>query len=126
MNTPTIDSLQAELDKLKHQQSRNSTNKPAPKGLKYVLIRGDRSGVFAGFLQERDGREVTLVHARRLFVWYGAFTLSALAEQGTTKPDDCKFSVEMGEVLILDAIEVIQVSAFAANQLRGISAYEPQ
>lgn len=35
---------------------------------KYVIVRGDRSGVFAGILSDRDGREVKLNDCRR--IWY--------------------------------------------------------
>ena len=33
---------------------------------KYVIVRGDRSGVFAGNLKSKDGREVTLTDCRRI------------------------------------------------------------
>ena len=39
---------------------------------KYVIVRGDRSGVFAGTLVEQNGREVELKEVRRLWRWYGA------------------------------------------------------
>lgn len=32
---------------------------------KFVLVRGDRSGVFAGILKAKDGREVELTDAAR-------------------------------------------------------------
>ena len=39
---------------------------------KYVLVRGDRSGVFAGTLKAKDGREVELTECRRIWYWAGA------------------------------------------------------
>ena len=39
---------------------------------KYVITRCDRAGVFAGVLDERNGREVALTDCRRLWYWDGA------------------------------------------------------
>lgn len=39
---------------------------------KQVIIRGDRSGVFFGTLENRNGREVKLSNCRRLWYWDGA------------------------------------------------------
>lgn len=41
---------------------------------KYVIVRGDRSGVFAGTLAAREGREVQLTDCRRIWYWEGAAT----------------------------------------------------
>lgn len=74
---------------------------------KYVIVRGDRSGVFFGEFIERKGREVKLANCRRLWYWDGACSISQLAVDGTSKPDNCKFTVTVKEIEILDAIEVI-------------------
>ena len=39
---------------------------------KYVIVRGDRSGVFAGVLESQEGQKVVLRGVRRLWRWYGA------------------------------------------------------
>ena len=51
--------------------------------LKYVIVRTYSAGVFAGNLKSRDGKEVTLTNARRLWYWSGAASLSQLAVAGT-------------------------------------------
>lgn len=50
--------------------------------MKYVIIRTYSAGVFAGYLKSREGQEVVLLHARRLWQWAGASSLSQLAESG--------------------------------------------
>lgn len=35
----------------------------------YVIVRGDRSGVFAGNIVERNGQEVKLKNCRRIWYW---------------------------------------------------------
>jgi len=43
---------------------------------KYVIVRTHSAGVFAGELKSRNGKEVDLNNARRLWYWYGAASLS--------------------------------------------------
>jgi len=50
---------------------------------KYVIVRTYSAGVFAGTLVSREGREVTLADARRIWYWDGAASLSQLAMEGT-------------------------------------------
>ena len=59
--------------------------------LRYVIVRTYSAGVFAGNLESRNGREVVLRSARRIWYWDGAATLSQLAMEGTSKPENCKF-----------------------------------
>src|SRR3990172_2053206 len=60
----------------------------------YVIVRTYSAGVFAGELKERQGKEVSLTNARRLWFWAGAASLSELAQRGTSRPDKCKFPVD--------------------------------
>ena len=84
----------------------------------YCIIRCDRAGVFAGNLKERNGREVTLTNARRLWRWYGALTISDLAVEGTTDPVRCRFTLEVPEITLLEAIEIVPCSAKAEKSIR--------
>ncbi len=86
---------------------------PTKDGKPYVLVRGDRSGVFVGYLAERNGREVTLLEARRVWYWDGAATISQLATEGTKAPQNCKWPAALPKGVILDAIEVLDVTAQA-------------
>lgn len=89
---------------------------------KYI-VRGDRSGVFFGEIKERNGREVTMTHCRRLWYWDGAYSLSQLAQMGTKRPLNCKFTVAVEEVLILDAIEILRCSEEAIKNIDGVSVW---
>lgn len=86
---------------------------------KKVIIRGDRSGVFFGILAEKNGREVKLTNCRRLWYWSGAASLSQLAVDGVAKPNECKFTVTVDEIVILDAIEIIPCTVKAINSIEG-------
>lgn len=81
--------------------------------MKYVIVRTYSAGVFAGYLKSREGREVTLNNARRLWYWDGAASLSQLAMEGVSKPENCKFPCEVEEVILLEAIEILNVTEAA-------------
>ena len=57
-------------------------------GMPYVICRTYSAGVFAGYLAARNGKEVKLIKARRLWYWSGAASLSQLAVEGTKKPHE--------------------------------------
>lgn len=87
---------------------------------KYVIVRGDKSGVFAGVLKSKEGREVTLTDARKIWYWQGATCLSQLASEGTSKPNGCKFPAPVAEVCITDAIEIFPCTDKAEQSIRGV------
>ena len=83
-----------------------------------VIIRADRSGVFFGELASRNGREVELKDARRIWCWYGATTLSQLANSGLDQ-EQSRVCEPVKSILILDAIEVIPCTEKAIANLEG-------
>ena len=87
---------------------------------KYYIVRGQYSGVFAGFISKRNGREVTLNNVRRLWYWEGAQTISQLASSGTMKADECKFSVPIQEMTVLDAVEIDACTEIARISIQGV------
>lgn len=93
-------------------------------GMDYFIVRTYTAGVFAGYLADRDGKEVVLKRARRLWYWSGAASLSQLAVEGTKKPGECKFPVEMPEVILTEAIEIIPVSAVAQKSIQGVAVWK--
>lgn len=90
----------------------------------YVIVRGDKSGVFAGELKERNGQEVTLKNCRRLWYWEGAASISQLATDGTKKAQGCKFTVTVEEILILDAIEIIPCTEKAEQAIKEVKEWK--
>ena len=91
---------------------------------KKVIIRGDRSGVFFGTLVARNGMEVTLHKCRRLWYWDGAASISQLAVDGTCRPRECKFTVTVDEIIIMDAIEIIPCTDKAIKSIEGVAEWK--
>ena len=86
---------------------------------KYVICRTYSAGVFAGILQSRKGQEVVLMDARRIWQWAGAATLSQLAMTGTSKPEQCKFPQAVTRVVLLQVIEILDVTPEAEKSING-------
>lgn len=91
---------------------------------KKVIVRGDRSGVFFGTLVSKDGREVKLEKCRRLWYWEGAASISQLAMEGVKNPRECKFTVIVDEIIIMDAIEIILCTDNAIKNIEDVSVWK--
>ena len=91
---------------------------------KYVIVRTYSAGVFAGTLVSRDGKEVQLANARRLWYWAGAASLSQLAVSGTSKPHNCKFPVAVPSVTLTEAIEILDVTPEAETSIKAVPVWQ--
>lgn len=90
---------------------------------KKYIVRCDRSGVFYGEIESRNGQEVTMRNARCLWYWDGAASLLQLAKEGTTEPRNCKFTVYVDELTVVDAIEILPCTDKAADSIEGVSEW---
>lgn len=93
---------------------------PEPLTEDWVLVRSRDAGVFVGRLDGRHGAEVRLMHARRIWRWDGAATLSQLAIDGTSKPDTCKFPPPVPEITVLGVCEIIPMTAKAVASIQAV------
>ena len=91
---------------------------------KYVIVRGDRSGVFAGTLAERDGQCVVLTNVRRLWQWQGATDSLQLAVEGVKRPQDCRFTLTAETITLLDAIEIIPTTPEAEKNIKAVPVWK--
>lgn len=90
----------------------------------YVIIRTENAGVFAGYLKSKDGNEVELTNARRIWYWDGAASLSQLAMEGTSKPENCKFPCEMDSLTLLGVLEIIPTTEKAKKSIQAVKIWE--
>lgn len=89
--------------------------------MNYVIIRTYSAGVHAGYLKEKEPGTmiVSLVKARRIWKWEGAFTLNEMASFGVEKPKKCRFSCPV-EQITLDAIEIIYTTSQGQKNIQGV------
>ena len=90
----------------------------------YVIVRTYSAGVFMGILAKKDGQEVVLNNARRIWYWDGAASLSQLAMEGTTKPESCKFPCEVPVITLMQVIEIIPCTKKAIKSINGVKIWK--
>ena len=93
-------------------------------GKQYVVVRTYSAGVHAGYLDSRDGKEVVLKMSRRLWYWDGAASLSQVAVDGVSKPENCKFPCEVPEIILTEAVEVIPCTEKAMSSIQGVEIWK--
>jgi len=89
----------------------------------YKIVRTYSAGVFAGEIEKRNGREVVMRNARRLWYWEGACSLSQLAMEGVKEPDKCKFPIEVYRVELLEVIEILDCTLMAKESIKGVKIW---
>lgn len=92
-------------------------------GMAYCMVRTYSAGVFAGYVESKNGKEIVLRKARRIWKWSGAASLSQLAMDGTSDPDNCKFPCEVDRVTLTEAIEIIEMTEKAKESIGGVAVW---
>ena len=89
-----------------------------------VVIRAVNAGLFYGTLVALTSVDGTMVaemeDVRRIWYWCGAATLSQLAEEGVKVPASCKFSMKVQHQLVIDVIEVLDLTAEGKKSLDSV------
>ena len=98
--------------------------KATPEITEWVLIRTYSAGVHFGVLKRRDGKEVELLKSRRIWYWDGAASLSQMAVDGVSNPENCKFSVALPSIILTEAIEIIPCTGKAVESINGVKEWK--
>lgn len=108
--------------KAKSAPAKKTTSKSS--GCEYVILRGYRSGVHAGYMVKEEGGWITLSQARRIWYWTGAASLSEIAVYGCNpdKASGCKFAAAVANHKIKseDVSEVIECTDEARVMIQGV------
>ena len=89
----------------------------------YCIVRSARAGVFAGTVASRNGQEVCMTNARRIWYWDGAASLSQLSISGTSKPENCKFPAPVPSVMLFEVVEILPTTAKAEQNIKGVATW---
>ena len=90
----------------------------------YVIVRTYSAGVHAGTLVRKEGKEVELKDARRLWYWKGANCLSDLALYGVKSPTECRFPAAVPTIVLTEAIEIIPVFEEARVSIEAVPEWK--
>lgn len=93
-------------------------------GMEYVIVRTYSAGVFAGYIESREGKEAVLRNSRRIWYWAGANSLSQLAMYGTCKPNSCKFAVPVEKTVVTEVIEILSTTQKAKESIEGVPLWK--
>ena len=91
---------------------------------KYVIVRCDRAGVFFGKYQKKEGNELTLTDVRKLHYWDGAAAVEEISQIGTKKPNDCRFTVTIPSMIVLDPIQIIPCTKESIEVIKSVKEWE--
>ena len=94
-------------------------------GMEYCIVRTYSAGVFAGYIDtKKEGKENIEFNARRIWYWAGAASLSQLAKDGTSKPENCKFPESVDKIYLKEIIEIIPCTEKAKKSIDGVEAWK--
>ncbi len=92
-------------------------------GLDYVVLRCEKAGVFAGYLESQVGNEVVLKDVRRLWYWSGADSITQIALEGVKKPDDCKFTPPLMKKKLIGVFEIDYATEEARKNIQAVKEW---
>ena len=87
-------------------------------------MRGKDSGVYFGVLAAREGQEVEMHRVRNIWYWSGAAALPQLAAEGVKDPRDCKFTMVVDSIVLLDAIEILPCTDEAIANIEAVQTWK--
>jgi len=89
---------------------------------KKVIVRAYGAGVFFGTLKEKEGDEVVLTDARRIYYWHGASECIELATAGCDSQS--KLTRPAAEVLIEKVIEIHPCTEQAIHTIEALAIWK--
>lgn len=91
---------------------------------RYYIIRCTNAGVFFGQIKERGNNEVTLTNVRKIWYWSGAAAVEQLAMTGPRNGADCKITIEVPEMTVMEPIQIIPCTDEARETIQRITAWK--
>lgn len=88
------------------------------------IVRTKDAGVFFGKIKEYNKDEITMADVRKVWYWDGACAVEQLALDGVTKPDNCKLTVVIPEMVIAKPIQIIPCTEKASKILSEIKVWK--
>ena len=91
---------------------------------RYYIIRCTNAGVFFGQIKERGNNEVTLTNVRKIWYWSGAAAVEQLAMTGPRNGADCKITIEVPEMTVMEPIQIIPCTDEARETIQRIAVWK--
>ena len=91
---------------------------------KKVIVRSNGAGIFFGTLTAKEGDEVQMTSVRKLHYWDGACAVEQLSVDGTSKPNDCRFTVEVKELTITNILQILTCTKKAITNIENVPVWK--
>ena len=112
-----------DVEYIKKSDVRTECEPDETDGLKYAIVRSRQQGVMSGYVLSIEGQSVTLKRARQIWRYDSKFVLVDMAEYGVRNQDECKFSCESSQgVVMLEACGVLYCTKEARSSIRSVEA----
>lgn len=116
-----IDATEIEVNGVKYVPKTSQSNHAInTDGKPFVIVRARDAGCHAGYLESESNGTVDLCQSIRLWYWDGAFTLSQLAEEGVSKPNNCKFGVPVQKHKVINCCEILYATEKGRKSIEGV------
>lgn len=89
---------------------------------KYI-VRCDRAGVFYGEIVKREGNDVVMANVRKLWFWSGANSVEDLAMAGVRRPNECKFTIYVPSMTVMNPVQILPSTDKAAASIEGVKEW---
>ena len=90
----------------------------------YYIVRAARAGVFFGKIREKSTDSVIMTDVRKLWYWDGASSVEQIALDGVKRPENCKFTVTVQAMEIMEPIQVIPCTSKAADIIKEVREWK--
>lgn len=90
----------------------------------FFIVRCDRAGVFFGRIKERTHDEVTMQDVRKIWFWSGAAAVEQLAMTGPRNGSECKITMEVPEMTVMDPVQIIPCTQEAVDVIQRIAVWK--
>ena len=92
----------------------------------FHIIRCYSAGVFFARIKEHDkqNKTITLLNARKIHFWSGAAAVEQLAMEGVKCPSQCRFTMEVPEMEVMEPIQIIPCTREAVECIQTVSVWK--
>lgn len=90
----------------------------------FYIVRAARAGVFFGKIEKKSPESVIMTDVRKLWYWDGAAAVEQIAMDGVRTPENCKFTVTVPTMEIMEPIQVIPCTGKATEIIKAVREWK--
>lgn len=88
------------------------------------IVRTKNAGVFFGEILSKTSTEIEMANFRKLWYWDGACSIEQLAVDGTSAPQNCKFTITVEKGIVIDPIQIIPCTERSIKSIENVKEWK--